>query len=83
MFALQNISFNPNTHKGKKKPHAKKKKKKPQKNATRLITETEEAECFACKIVPMTSAYGQGNFSVKLREQEMKRVQRLKHLQQL
>lgn len=30
-----------------------------------LITETEEAECFACKILPMTSTYGQGNFSAK------------------
>lgn len=53
-------------------------------SAVRLITETEETECFACKILPMTSTYGQGDFSVKLgREQEMRRVQRSKRLQQL
>lgn len=58
------------------------KKKKAQPVGSSL--ETEDAECFACRILPMTSTYGQGDFSVKLgRGQEMRRVQRLKRLQQL
>lgn len=38
---------------------------KKKKTINRLITETEDAECFPCKILPMTSTYGQDNFSVK------------------
>ena len=35
-----------------------------------LIPETEEVECFACRILPMTSTYGQGNFSVKKKKKK-------------
>lgn len=48
------------------------------KKINQLIT-----ECVASKILPMTSPYGQGNFSVQPWEQEMRRVQRPKRLQKL